>query len=286
MLQGSVPSHPPSDQAALPPTPLVPTPPKTEAGGAVPPTGHPRCWRSLALLLSLLTFFLSGCFKYDLTLQFDSQTHGQIVQQIQLSERAVALGGSAVQDWLSGLESRVRRLGGQVDHPTQETLRLVVPFSNGTQLVQRFNHLFQSEQPTGLPIANLATVPSQFSLTQQNRILAIRNHLTFDLDLRTLPRQPQTATGLIGSTADWLDLRFTLQVPWGLRPGAAEALPLAAPGPSPSWPLQPGEINHIDVTFWVPSPIGLGALAIAAVVLLGYFGKYGLRRRRRPVNIQ
>ncbi|MBE9113313.1 hypothetical protein IQ273_28455, partial [Nodosilinea sp. LEGE 07298] len=46
-------------------------------------------WRwALLLWLPLL---LSGCLRYDLTLRFDHHTHGQIVQTIDLGDRAAAL---------------------------------------------------------------------------------------------------------------------------------------------------------------------------------------------------
>ncbi|MBD0269770.1 MAG: DUF3153 domain-containing protein, partial [Cyanobacteria bacterium Co-bin8] len=248
-----------------------------------PATKPRRRWLPL-LLSSLLMFLLSGCFQYDLGIEFDSQTHGQIVQQIRLSERAAALGGSAVQTWLAGLETQVRSLGGQVRRPDSETLRLVVPFGNGSDLVKRFNQLFQAEAAAGAAIADLTDLPSRLSLSQQNRVVAIRNHLVCDLDLRALPRQPQNIPGLLGGATDWLELHFTLQTPWGLGPLGPDSLAPEGTGPVRTWLLQPGEINHIDAVFWVPSPLGLGGLAIAALVLLGYFFKYGLRRGRRQVK--
>jgi hypothetical protein len=256
----------------------LPSPNQVMVAGLAPAAKPPYRWLTI-LLVSLLTLLLSGCFQYDLGIQFDSQTHGQIVQQIRLSERGMALGGSAVQTWLAGLDQQVHRLGGQVRPVDSETVQFVVPFSNGTDLVKRFNQLFQSEAAAGTELADLTELPSQISLSQQNRIFAIRNHLVCDLDLRALPRQPQNISGLLGGAADWLDLHFTLQTPWGLSQVGPDSLPAAAQGPVQSWQLQPGEVNHIDVVFWVPSPLGLGGLAIAGLVLLGYFFKYGWRRR-------
>ncbi|MBD0335952.1 MAG: DUF3153 domain-containing protein [Cyanobacteria bacterium Co-bin13] len=265
-------------------TPTAPTAPSSTGpkqaiivAALAPPAKPHRRWLPV-LLSSLLVFLLSGCFQYDLGIQFDSQTHGQIVQQIRLSERAAALGGSAVQTWLAGLEAQVRSLGGQVRRADPETLRLVVPFANGSDLVKRFNQLFESEAAAGAAIADLTDLPSHLSLTQQNRGIAIRNHLVCDLDLRALPRQPQNIPGLLGGAADWLDLHFTLQTPWGISRLGPDSLAPEGSGSGQTWQLQPGEVNHIDAVFWVPSPLGLGGLAIAALVLLGYFFKYGGRR--------
>lgn len=238
-------------------------------------SARPRRLRlGLILAMALLTLLLSGCFEYDLGIQFDSQTHGQIVQQIQLSPRVAALGGSSVEQWLADLKGQVRRLGGQVRRADAETLILTVPFGNGADLVKQYRQLFQSDTPTGLAIADLATVPSQLSLRQQNRIFAIRNQLVYDLDLRALPR-----SALLGSAQDWLDLRFSLRAPWGISQLEAGTPPPTSRGLQSWWPLQPGQLNHIAVVFWVPSPIGLGAAAIGLLVLLGYGLKYGAARR-------
>lgn len=245
----------------------------------LPPSAQPARlrWQRLGLILgvSLLTLLLSGCFEYDLGIQFDSQTHGQIVQQIHLSPRAAALGGESVEQWLADLKGQVRRLGGQVRRADAETLILTVPFGNGADLVRQYRRLFQSDTPTGLAIADLATVPSGLSLQQQNRVFAIRNQLVYDLDLRALPRSREDRSGLLGSAQDWLDLRFSLRTPWGISRLEADTPPPAVRGAQSGWSLQPGQLNHIAVTFWVPSPIGLGAGAIGLLVLLGYGLKYG-----------
>lgn len=35
------------------------------------------------------------------------------------------------------------------------------------------------------------------------------------------------------------------------------------------WTLQPGETQHIEASFWIPSPIGLGALAVIGLTVIG-----------------
>jgi hypothetical protein len=46
--------------------------------------------------------------------------------------------------------------------------------------------------------------------------------------------------------------------------------------PSRTWSLVVGTVNQIEADFWVPSPIGIGAVAIALLVLLGYGIRYGI----------
>lgn len=240
--------------------------------------------RWLPVVIGLMAVLSSGCFQYDLGIQFDHQTQGRIVQQIELSERAAALAEPAVQSWLAQLEKQVYQLGGQVKHARPESMKLVVPFNNGTDLVERFNQLFQPLLDQDNPNAALPRIESHLSLEQQNRVFAIRNHLIYDLDLRDLPQEPQGLPGLLGQAADWLTLRFTLQVPWGLRSTTPDSLQPQADGLFQTWSLKSGQKNHIDVVFWVPSWVGLGGAAIATLVLLGYFLKYGLRRRPQRVN--
>ncbi|NJM84994.1 MAG: DUF3153 domain-containing protein [Leptolyngbyaceae cyanobacterium RM2_2_21] len=38
--------------------------------------------------------------------------------------------------------------------------------------------------------------------------------------------------------------------------------------------LQLGQLNHMEAVFWVPSPIGLGAAAIAVLMVLGWLIRY------------
>lgn len=241
-------------------------------------TLNSRRW--LPWLLGIVAVMISGCFRYDLAIQFDSQTQGQIVQQIHLSGRGAALAEGVFQEWLTGLEKQVRTLGGQVRQPTPEEVTLVVPFKNGADLVQRFNQLFQGEAAEPLAIADLGTVQGTLNLEQANRVLSIRNHLTYDLDLRSLPQEPTGVSGALGSTADWLQLNFSLQTPWGIDQIVPDSQVPETTGPLTTWRLQPGQLNHIEVTFWVPSLLGLGGLAIATWVLLGYFLKYGWRSGR------
>ncbi|HEY9762326.1 MAG TPA: DUF3153 domain-containing protein [Trichocoleus sp.] len=246
------------------------------------PTGKQR-WLPV-LVMGLIAILTSGCFQYNLGIQFDHQTHGRIVQRIELSERAAALAEPAVQSWLDHLEKQVYHLGGQVKRAQSERVDLMVPFNNGTDLVERFNQLFQLPSEQNGTSSALPRIESHLSLEQQNRVFAIRNHLTYDLDLRELPQEPQGLPGVLGQAADWLTLRFTLQVPWGIRSTTPDSLEPQADGFAQTWLLRPGQVNHIDVVFWVPSWIGLGGAAIATLVLLGYFLKYGLRRRPQRAN--
>ncbi|NJL85620.1 MAG: DUF3153 domain-containing protein [Leptolyngbyaceae cyanobacterium SM1_1_3] len=75
------------------------------------------------------------------------------------------------------------------------------------------------------------------------------------------------------STLEPLSLRFSLTTPWGLK--ELTMLPAGLPPRLPEGrSLQLGQLNHMEAVFWVPSPIGLGAAAIAVLMVLGWLIRY------------
>ncbi len=252
--------------------------------------------RRLALLL--LPLALSGCLRYDLTLRFDHQTHGQISQTIDLSERGAALAQPTLEPWLEALQGRSRPLGGQLSQEAQ-TVTLTVPFSTAADLGDRFQQLFadvapatpvaepdtfsidgsKEDQPTYLQLPGFGPVPFALALEQTSWLLASRTHLTYSLDLSQLPLE-SSLQGNDPAEAAWADLRFRLQVPWGLADIAHSTTPPLAQDPTgATWQLKPGEITSIDATFWLPNAIALGTVGIAALVLAGYGLRYRLWKR-------
>jgi hypothetical protein len=144
-------------------------------------------------------------------------------------------------------------------------------------------------------------------LTQNNALFVLRNRLSLDLDLRSLGALVNQGNFVV-SPESVLDLSFTLNTPWGAKPVAPKlenlaenegdetviepadeiAPEVATAGQQLVWKLQPGEVNHLEVVFWVPSPIGIGSLVIIALVVLGNYlkhqllPKWGLDRQSRP----
>ncbi len=234
-------------------------------------------------LLLLLPLLLSGCLRYDLTLRFDHQSHGQISQTIDLGDRGAALAQPTLEPWLEELKVRSRPLGGQLSQSPQ-TVTLTVPFGTARNLADRFQQLFSTPElaadpdqaqafnlekpgPTYLQLPGWGPVPFELGVEQTNWVLVSRTHLTYTLDLRDLP-----ANGEDAATPAWADLRFRLRVPWGLTQIAATP-PLSQDATGAVWQLQPGQITRIDAVFWLPNAVALGTLGIVALVL----GGYGLR---------
>lgn len=241
-------------------------------------------WRRLLLVPLLLVPLLQGCVRSDLTLRFDHHTHGQIVQSLALTPRAQALGGVALEDWLTTATATARQLGGQVRHPDRTHWQFTIPFTTGPDLQQRLDQLFAPTAEGTLPLPTAPALTPDLVLEQQHRGLAVRTHLRLTLDLRLLPVPPNPTAPT--QTTDWLNLTFSVAAPWGLvstpdplEPDASTLAPLVPIRQTPghtAWVLTPGQINLIDATFWLPSWPGLGGLAIALAVLAGYGVRYGL----------
>ena len=96
------------------------------------------------------------------------------------------------------------------------------------------------------------------------------------MDLRPLALNGPDGEPL-ASPGSLLGLEFQLQTPWGASV-TAPGLPLQRQGNTLTWTLQPGQLNHLEADFWIPSPIGLGALGIGLLLVLGLGLQASLRR--------
>jgi hypothetical protein len=232
-------------------------------------------------LVCCLLIFLTGCVRYDVGINFNSPHQGEIVQQIAIRQQLNNLDRVDVKKWLNSVESRSRQLQGKVKKLNAEELLVTIPFHNGRELTSKFNQLFHSEIPVTSALATtenpeLTKLDSQITLQQSNLILVERNSLDLIIDLRAL--NILTHQGKIIVDSDRLiDLELQLNTPWlaysvsggsNLQPQSSSKTKQLV------WQLQPGEINHIQAVFWLPSPLGLGTLAIIFLMIFGFYLKY------------
>lgn len=225
----------------------------------------------LRLGLCLGVVLLSGCLQYDLDVQFPHQTHGQVVQRIQW-RTGDAIAQQTWADELAQLRDRTRQVGGKIRQPNDHSLEIVIPFNNGQDLAHKFNQFFGSESslpPLTLPGGD--AVSAQLAIQQGNWLVAIRNRLDIAIDLSTVPDLTEIDFPLLKNTQIFSG-QIALSAPWVRLPSGVLA-------DRKSWSLVPGQVNEIHIDFWVPSPIGIGALTIALAVVLGYTVKYGWRSR-------
>ncbi len=233
-------------------------------------------------VILLASVLLSGCVKYNVGVNFEGQHHGAIVQHIALEERLTNFSNSQVQEWLTSIERRAQQLDGKTKRLSDQELVVTIPFNNGTELESKFNQFFNPvvKKDTPSETAESADLPkfnSKFHIDQGNFIFWQRNHLSYDVDLRALG-VVSTNGNVIVSPSTLLDLQFSLETPWGAR--SVEKAPDAITpevydnGHQLMWTLKPGQLNHLEAVFWLPSPLGIGTLVIVLLVLGGFYLKY------------
>lgn len=237
----------------------------------------------------LASLLLAGCVQYDVGVNFDSPNKGEIVQSIKLGERLTAFSSETAQEWLNSLERRAKQLQGSTKRISDKELTVTIPFNYGAELEQKFNQFFNptekgKEKPFTTSSADLPEIKSHLSLRQNNFLLFLRNRLSYDLDLRSLSLLSAQDNILIIDPGSLLNLEFRLNTPWGARiisKGENTISPESLQnGHQLIWKLQPGQLNHLEAVFWLPSPLGIGAVAIALFVAAGIYVKNNLLPRR------
>ncbi|MDJ1177798.1 DUF3153 domain-containing protein [Roseofilum sp. BLCC_M91] len=224
-------------------------------------------------LYLILAIALTGCVKYDVGVNFQSQTYGEMVQRVQISDRLHDFSQVVAEQWLESLQQRTRKLRGKTQRISERELLVTIPFYNGADLASKFNEFFNPTNPQIQPEnETLPQLTSELNIAQNNFWVAIRNRLEMDVDLRSLAVLSSEGNVLV-SPSSLFDLQFALTTPWSAKPITNPETSLT-PVSDPEnhqliWTLQAGEINHLEVIFWVPSPIGIGALIILAAVFGG-----------------
>lgn len=223
---------------------------------------------------------LGGCVRYGVAVDFQSQTHGEMVQHIKLADRLTSFSRVTAEDWLKSIEKRAKKLHGKVKHLSDQEILVKIPFDNGKDLEKKFNQFFNPAKNQGALLGTEAGLPelsSQLTVKQNNLFFWIRNHLELDLDLTSLGVMSADGNVLI-SPGTLLELEFSLNTPLGAKSIPSDNENAITPerlenGHQLVWTLQPGQINHLEAVFWLPSPIGIGAVAIILFVALGMYLK-------------
>jgi hypothetical protein len=226
---------------------------------------------SLCLLAMLC---LTGCVSYNIGITYTDQHHGQITQHIRLDERLSRFSHDVTQDWLTSIRTRTRRLGGSIQQISDNELIATIPFNNGADLANKFNTFFQPNSTVVGDKTRRSPQPeisSQLKLHESNFLLVLRNRLTYDLDLRSLD-MPTSQGNMLVNSSSLLNLAFSLTTPWGgqvIDVSGVSGQRVTQNGRQILWTLEAGELNHLDVVFWVPSPLGIGTLIIVIAIALG-----------------
>ncbi len=236
---------------------------------------HVRVLWSVCLVMAIA---LSGCVKSDVVIDVRGANGGAIVQHIELSERLQRFSGEQLQHWIRTVEQRATAVGGQVQVSAKQALTVTIPFANTSELERKFNQFFEvlfHPDPTvsgsGLPVIDAA-----LTVDHSNFLLWERDHFTYTVDLRSLGVSSASGDVLL-SPASLLQLQFQLNTPWGartlVRTGHLRSRSLRG-GKTLIWSLLPGEQNTLETVFWLPNPIGIGAIVILILVGFGQFLKH------------
>lgn len=232
----------------------------------------------LVLLASLL---LSGCVQYEAGINFDNPNRGELVQHIKLASRLTSFSGDSVYEWLNSIERRARKLEGKVKRLSAEELIVTIPFSNGQELQTKFNEFFnpntnqKNQGVKGASNSELPKIESNLLLFQDNFLVLVRNRLIYDLDMRSLSLIANNGN-VLEAAGSILDLEFSLKTPWGAR-SIEKSENAITPEKNQNqlvWKLKPGQLNHIETVFWLPSPLGIGSLLIILFVWSGFYLRY------------
>ncbi len=240
------------------------------------PIRNPILW--VVLLTSLL---LSGCVNYNAGVNFDSGNRGEFVQHIKLEEKLTSFSGDSVYEWLNSIERRAHKLEGKTRRLSQQEVIVSIPFSSGRELQAKFNEFFHpngtqtSESVESESNSELPKIDSNLLVFQNHFLLLVRNRLIYDLDLRSLALISSNGN-VLANPGSILDLDFSLNTPWGARSveNTENVILPEKNGHQLVWKLKPGELNHIEVVFWLPSPLGIGTLLIILFVWAGFYLRY------------
>jgi hypothetical protein len=244
-------------------------------------------------LIVLILTFLTGCVKYDVGVNFASLHQGEIVQNIKLGERLKSFSNETIEEWLNSIERRAKDLDGKVKQVSDQELIVSIPFHNGKDLETKYNKFFnpveeQKTETLANQAQNLPEFKSELQLQQGNFLFWVRNHLIYDLDLRSLSLASANSNVSI-SSGSLFQLEFRLNTPGAVRSiikGENAINPEnEATGKQLIWELEPGKINHLEAVFWLPSPLGIGTFLIVLFVLVGRFVKYKILTNPTKSNL-
>jgi hypothetical protein len=232
-----------------------------------------------SFLLSLVCL-LGGCVNYNVGVNIDGQYGGSIVQKIKLGEQLTSFSLAEARKWVDSLEVRAKELGGKTKKLSSQEILVEIPFGNGAELGQKFNLFFNPNLKTSPKATekadnlDLVKLDSKLLLTQANLILFERDRIDLTVDLRALGVLSEQGKILV-NPGSLIDLKFELNTPLGARSLLTEnALIANKTGNKLVWQLQPGQINHLQAVFWLPSYLGIGTLIIILLMLSGFRLKY------------
>jgi len=226
--------------------------------------------KPIVFMVIFASLLLSGCVKYDLGVNFNSTNNGELVQHIQLSEKITIFSSDYLSQWLKTLENRARTLAGSIERVSPVEIVVKIPFTSAKELQEKFTGFFNTRTFEDSDGSEISNITSTLVAEDTNFFILSRNHLVYDLDLRSLAMLTTKDDSSI------VNLDFSLQTPWGIKniDNSENAIQPEKHDNQLIWTIKPGTINHIDVVFWLPNFLGIGTLLIIGFVWLGLYLRY------------
>jgi Protein of unknown function (DUF3153) len=224
--------------------------------------------RQLVMIFLTIAMGLSGCVKYDTGINFTNLGDGEIVEHIQLGEQLNSFSQNAVKIWIDSIKQRTIQAQGHLERLSDREYKVTIPFNNPQELVTKIDRYFN-------PNSTQSETKSQIQIERRNLLLVTRNHLTYDIDLRSLSLDVADPKVSIDG-ANSVNLDFSISSPWGVKniETQSTATILSSDARKITWQLKPGKIDRIDAVFWLPNLLALGAVAIGLISAIGYYIKY------------
>ena len=225
------------------------------------------------MIFLTISLGLSGCVKYDTSINFSNLSDGEIVEHIQLGEQLNTFSQNAVETWIASIRQRTIQAQGRLERLSDREYKVTIPFNNPQELVTKIDRYFN---PNSTQSATGTQLNSQMQIDCSNFFLAIRNHLIYDIDLRALSIDAINTKVLVDATNS-VNLNFSIYSPWGVKNiDTDRQVATIATNDSNrlTWKLKPGRVNHIDAIFWLPNSLAIGAVVIAVMSAIGYYIKY------------
>ena len=226
--------------------------------------------KPIVFMVIFSSLLLSGCVKYDLGVNFNSTNNGELVQHIKLSEKITIFSSDYLSQWLKTLEQRARQLAGSTERISPSEIVVKIPFTSAKELQEKFTGFFNTRTDEDGNGSGISNITSTLVAEDTNFFLFSRNHLVYDLDLRSLAML--TTKG----DSSLVNLDFSLQTPWGVKniENDENAIQPEKHGNQLLWTIKAGAINHVEVVFWLPNFLGIGTLLIIGFVWLGLYLRY------------
>lgn len=231
-----------------------PEPPPAPVGTTRPPWGFAGL-AVLLLALVLLASLLGGCMEVRTDLHFQGPG------RLQVSHGLASASGHPT-PWQQRLAQALGPKGFRPSERAPSAAPGSVELRTAVLPADQAIAALSASLKAAAGLAGLDLPPPVIELQERNWLVGVRQNLRIELDLAEVPALPG------------------LDLSWRLRPLAPSAVRRAEPlpvrveprigsrEPAVLWPLALGHRNRLELNVWRWSPLGLGGLAIAAVLAL------------------